>query len=375
MIIKVKNVLDQDAPVTQLTQSVNSGTNLYVQNINQFSASGAVQIGKTGEERAEIKMLNGTTPAGTQLQLTSAVSFAHPEDTPVYYTKFDQVVIKRSTSGTAGAATPLGTVSITPDSLHTIYDDTNGASSYAYKASYRNSVSGDESVDSDWLTQSGYTFYSLAKIRERIKNKLFSANFIKNDEQIDQWINEWLEEMNNAAVNVNQDYSLGTADYAFDSEGYGTITGSDYKSVRKLEVTRDGQQYVTGTHIQLIDYDTDDIYYSSEPRYYYLGDNVFRIVPPESGGTVRITYSKLITVLENETDELPVSMRSFTKTFTDYALSQAHMFDEKYDAGDRFLQSAEMGKQNFISQITPRDRSGPQMMHVEESLSTDYLEL
>jgi len=177
--------------------------------------------------------------------ITGTTTYDHAADTPVYAIKFDQIIFKRSTSGTAGTATAMtdGTVTITPDSEYTIFDDTTGASTYAYRTQYRNSVSGETSSDSDWQTTEGFSFYSLAKIRDRVKRKLFGNNIIQDDQTINDWINEWIESMNNVAIDVNKDYSYGTVDVAFGTSGLGTISTSNFKEVRRMWVTYNGTDY------------------------------------------------------------------------------------------------------------------------------------
>lgn len=377
MIIKVKNTLADNAPFTFLASTVASGvTVLPWKNASQFTASWAVQLGKTGEEKSEIRVLSSDTPAGTAGTVTAATSFDHPTDTPIYAIHYDQIIFKVSTTGTAGTATAItdGTVSITPDSDTTQFNHAAGATTYAYKASFRNSVSGDVSSDSDWLTPSGYSFYSLAKIRERSKNKLFSASYMKSDEIVDEWINEWLESMNNQAVDVNQDYSIGTVDVAFGTSGLGTITSTDYKDIRKLDISTDGTNWYTAERISVTDFVPGESFSSSYPSYYMQGDSVFGI-KPEGAGTARITYYKLPTVLVNETDELPVSMRGYTKSFVDYCLSQAYYLDGKSADGDRYLVSAKEEKDRFRSEIGSRHKSGVETIKLADPISgEDFFE-
>src|SRR3990167_5950771 len=171
MILSVENVL-ADLPQTLNSYTSSSGTagatTIPVRNINSFTNQYAIQIGKTGEEQSEITVIN--TPSGTALALNSGtLVYDHPLDTPVFSIHYNKIVFERSTTGTAGTATALATVSITPDSQYTEYDDTTGVSTYAYKTYYYNSLSGDSSSESDWFTPSGPTFYSLGKLRDRGK--------------------------------------------------------------------------------------------------------------------------------------------------------------------------------------------------------------
>jgi len=375
MLIKAKNNLTDQAHFSYLSQGEASGAaTLRVKNINGFTASYAQQIGKTGEELAEIVVLGTAAPSGTALSITGTTRYAHAADTPIYQIKYDQVVFERSTAGTAGTATVMtdGTVSITPDSLYTVFDDTTGASSYAYKIYFRNSITAATSAESDWLTPGGPSFYSLAKLRDRIKNKLRSANYVKYDSIVDDWINEWLERMNNIAIDVNKDYQIGTVDVAFSGTAeLGTITASDFKEVRRVWMTTNGTDFYMASKISLIDYTPQTTFYETQPNYYMQGDNVIGRKPADSSGTARISYYKMNAVLDSDADELPVSMRAYTKSFVDYGLSQAYYLDGKLNEGDRYLQSANQEAEKFRSEITPRSKSGPQYISITDDISAD----
>ena len=329
-LIRAKNALTDIATNSFVTTPVTAGgTVLPIKNTNTFNAQWAIQIGNTGEERSEIKLVSSIS--GLNLQTTGTLTFDHPTDTPVYSIKYDQVIFKRSTSGTAGTATALsnGTVTIQPDQLFTQFDDTSAQSGYAYKASFYNSVTAEETADSDWLTTTGYSFYSRAKIRERIKEKLYDAGFIRSDETINNWINEWLETMNNAAIHVNQDYCIGTANVAFGTAGLGTITASDFKDIRKVDVTFDGNNYYTAQRISQTDFIPQQQFVASYPVYYPFGDNVIGIKPSDTAGTARISYYASAAPLTDDADELPLVMQQYTKSFVNYGLSQALQIDGK----------------------------------------------
>ena len=76
MIIKTENILHEDAPETFLSYAENAGTNvLRWRNSSGAQASWAVQIGKTGEEKAEIVLLGTATPSGTAGTLTANTEF------------------------------------------------------------------------------------------------------------------------------------------------------------------------------------------------------------------------------------------------------------------------------------------------------------
>jgi len=372
-------LLDQSAALSYLStgEAVGAAT-LKVKNINAFYASWGIQVGKTGEEKAEVVIMSTATPSGTSLALDGTTRFDHPADSPVYAIKYNQVIFKRSTAGTSGTATAMtdGTVTITPDSDYTIFDDTSGSSTYAYQAAYYNSVTTETSADSDWMTTAGYTFYSLAKIRERIKNKLISANYIKDDLTIDNWVNEWLEKMTNTAIDVNKDYAIGTVDIAYSGTAeLGTITETDFKEVRKVWFTADGTNWYQATKMDLNDFQPNTTFSETHPYFFYQGDNVIGRKPNETSGTVRVYYYKTNAILANDTDELPVAMRNYTKSFVDYSLGQAYHLDNKIDQGNLFTSSALGELTQFRTEISPRHKTGPQYIDIVASTDADDFEL
>ena len=372
MIIKVRNLLDQAAQYSYLSngEAAAVGT-LRVKNINAFEANQAIQVGKTGEELAEIRVIGTAAVSGTALIVTAATSYDHPTDTPVFAIKYDKVIFKRSTSGTAGTAVALsgGTVAITPDSNFTIFDDTSGDSAYAYKASFFNSVTSSASSDSDWLPGTGLAFYSLGKIRERIQGKLFAYGYVKDNDTIDDWINEWLEELTNAAVKANESYALGTVNVAFGTNGLGTIVSEDYKNLKRMWVTYNGNDKYRATRKDIKDIFPNEIFSSTHPYYAWRGDTVFEVMPSESGGTTELIYSKRNTVLVNDNDFLPLQMRSYTNSFVNYAISETYYSDNKLDRGNVYLTRANASKNDFISEITPRDFTGIEMMQINNVVS------
>lgn len=262
-----------------------------------------------------------------------------------------------------------GTVTIQPDQEFTQFDDTTAQSGYAYKASFYNSATTEETADSDWLATTGYSFYSRAKLRERIKEKLYDPGFIKNDETINNWINEWLETMNNAAVHVNQDWSMGTVNVAFGTAGLGTVTSTDFKDLRKVDITYDGNNYYTAQRISQTDFTPMQRFIASYPCYYPFGNNVFGFKPSDSAGTARLSYYTLSTSLDSDGDELPLPMRGYTKSFVDYGLSQALQVDGKPVEAKEKLRIAENALSRFLSDITPRNNSGPQFIKITDDIT------
>lgn len=379
MILKTRNTLDINVPKTFLATSLASGTNVLAwTNPTGFQASWAIQIGKTGEEQTEVVLLSTSAPSGTLGTLTANTLYAHPTDTPVYAIKYDQVVFESSSSGTAGTATPItnGTITYQADNTFTQFDYTSGVTTDAYRSRYRNSVSGSTTTQSDWITPTGFSFFSLASLRKRIRDKLWNSQYLEDDAVVDNWINEWKDEMSNEAISVNQDYAEGTVDIGFGTNGLGTITTDDFTQPRRVEVTYDGVTYYLSTKMDTWEYLPSQTYASSSPRHNWLGDTVFQVHPSDTAGTARFTFYRFGTTLVNDTDTLPLSMRGFTKSFIDYGLGQAYLKDGKLNEYDRMMRSALLAKNDFVNKITPRDKSTPQYITITDIVSgEDYYEV
>jgi hypothetical protein len=372
-IIRAKNSLTDNALYSYLSNGEASGVGtVTVGNINNFTANHGVQIGATGNEQSEVLIIGGAAPSGSTIIFTGNTRYDHPIDTPVYDIIYDQIIFKCSTTGTAGTATAMtsGTVTITPDSEYTQFIDTSGTTGYAYKVQYYNSVTASTTDESSWLEIAGYSDYSLSKMRDRIKNKLFNYNFIKSDSAIDEWINEWLEGMNNALDDVNKDYNLGTADVAIGTSGLGTITSSDYKDIKRVWMSTDGATWYKAEQKDSIEVYPTETYSESYPFFYYQGDNVIGKLPI-SAGTARIMYYKQPTRLSDETDELPVPMRSYTKSFVDYALGQCFYLDNKDDKAKEYLGEARMQLAIFKDQVASRHKSGAEYVQLVDETGSE----
>src|SRR3990167_1357865 len=373
-LVRSRNLLHINAPKTFTTFDEVSGTNvLRWKNPNGFSASWAVQVGEVGGEQTEVMLLGVSAPSGTAGTLTASTLYEHPANTPIYGIKYDQVVFEKSASGTTGTGTAItdGTVTYQADHEHSIFDDTGAASTDAYRAFYRNSVTGGTTSESDWQTPAGFSFYSLASMRQRIKDKLWDSDYIKEDITLDNWINEWKDEMVTAAISTNEDYSMGTVDIGFGTAGLGTVTTADFDQIRRFEVTYNGNDFYLSTKKTSNDFLPNQTFLSTHPYHNWLGDAVFQVRPPESGGTARISFYRFGTIMVNDTDVLPLPLRPYTKSFVDYGLAQAFLKDNRSNEYEKLMIVSNAAREVFLNQITNRDKSSGQTIDLVEAISAE----
>lgn len=366
-LIQARNLLHVNSPYTRLASVMSAGTTtIQVDNTNAMVTSWAMQIGEVGQEQAEVVI--GTPVAGGTLINCAATRFDHPADTPVYFTKYDQMVFEVSISGTTGTALPLtnGTVNYTPDNFFTVFDDTAGSSTYGYRTYFKNSSTSVTTTESDWITFGGFSFYSLGKTRQRIKNKLWSSAYL-DDSVIDEWVNECKDIMTNKVTDVNQDYALGTANVGFGTDGIGTITTPDFTAARRIWITYDGVNQAASTKMFINDFIPNQIFNAVHPYHAWLGDTIFIVKPGDTSGTANIVFQRFGTTLVNDTDELPVPMRSYSNIFVDYCRAQALLKDGKAaDTNGVAISIAE-----FATNITPKDKTGNTTVSIVEPVGGD----
>lgn len=369
-IIRARNLLHQEAPHTRLRETEAAGTTtLRVQNTDGLTTSWGVQIGEVGNEQTEV--LVGTNTNGTTIT-TPTTRYEHPKDTPVYFIKYDQVVFQRSTTGTTGTATSMtnGTIAYQADDFFTVFDDTSGSSTFGYRTLFRSSGLSVNSTQSDWITFAGNEFYSLARMRDRMRRKLFASDFIE-DEDINDWINECKDKMANKVSMVNEDYALGSTAIAFGTDGLGTITAGDFTAPQRIWITYNGADKFASVKLEMNDINPNSVYSSSHPYHAWIDNNIFIVLPSESGGTAEVIYQRFGTTMVNDTDILPVPMRSYTDIFTDYCRAQALFKDGKDQEAETKISRVGTMLDDFAQNITPRDKTGPTFVSVVEPISGD----
>lgn len=176
--------------------------------------------------------------------------------------------------------------------------------------------------------------------------------------------------MVNAAVAVNDDYSIGTVNVAFAvTTGLGTITTADFKGPKRIEITYNGNDYFLSTKRMLNEYYPSEVVNSAHPYHNWEGNTVFRVFPSDQAGTAKIWYYKTGTPMVNDTDELDLPLRAYTKSFVDYSLGMAYQKDGKPTQAQNKFNEANNQKEMFRTQITPRDKTGPTYVKIEEVTS------
>lgn len=366
--VRVENNLSSYAPKTFLSAPGTAGSSVISwDNGAGLSASWALQIGETGGERSEVVLLGTAVPAASLGTLTASLVFDHPTDTPVYGIKYDKVIFGTAV-GTTGTSVIIadGTITYKPDSYYTIFDHTAGSSTLGYQVHLKNSVTTGTSSPSDWLMPAGYPFYSLESLIERGKGKLWNADFVSNEQATD-WINECKDMMVNKAIQTNEDYSLGTENIAFGTDGLGTVTTLDFSQVRRVWVTYNSVDKYQSTKMPVNGYLPSQYFSEAHPYHAFQGDNVI-VVKPSAVGTAELVFYRFGTTMVNANDYLPLPMRPYTNIFTEYFKAQALFKDEKFVEAEKNMERVNGMVNDFVQSLASRDKSGPTMVEIVEDI-------
>lgn len=165
------NDVIKDVKSTYLTSKADAtNITLTVQNIAGAATSGYVIMGKIGSENTELVQIHTlTSPTGSTITLTGAISFSHATNTKIYFIDYNQIEFSRATTS-GGSKSVLTTSAITPDEKFTIYNDTTNSTGYGY-VRFKNSTTSVYSNYSDEQIYASLAHNSIGKIIDRVFRK------------------------------------------------------------------------------------------------------------------------------------------------------------------------------------------------------------
>lgn len=178
MRIFARNPDLDDVPLTWLSDDTLLGATAWpVKNSAGFANGQRILVGEMSRERSEMLTISGApTPTGLA---TGAALFPHDTDDPVYSLHYDQIRIYRSTGGVGGTFSILATIDIDVDNDDgkTWYEDPNSLPDYFYTISFYDSISHEESDQSDPIAATGYTKDQIGSIILSVAKRVGDPDF------------------------------------------------------------------------------------------------------------------------------------------------------------------------------------------------------
>lgn len=180
-LIRVRNesLIDKREFTYLTAASAAAATSLSVIDNNAFANGDYFILGKIGQEATEIKAVNASVTAGTALT-TTALTYAHAINTPIYRVDYNQLRIAHSTSTSTADidAANVATIDIQPDDYYTRYNDGSYTTGYFFVRFY-NSTTGGFSDYSAAIPVGGHASKSLWEIARRVYREL---GLLKNND-------------------------------------------------------------------------------------------------------------------------------------------------------------------------------------------------
>jgi hypothetical protein len=154
--VSIKNPEVSQNVVTTLSQDYSSGTTLTVDSSTAFADTQYVLVGELGGEKSEVTNLTATPPTDLTMTVT-ALNFAHPKGTPVYYIKWDKYALQYRTTDAGSWVTYASMPSaLNYDALSTEYRDSAATTTYSWRYRYYSSEDGVYSGYSDTISAAGW---------------------------------------------------------------------------------------------------------------------------------------------------------------------------------------------------------------------------
>lgn len=198
MQITIYNPETTNLEKSYLTKSAESGdTTLNVKNTNNFTSDAFLLVGEMGREKSEIAQVSSVDDEKT-VSLSEGLNFSHTADKPVYVMHYDKIKLYRSTDGIDGDYTELDELDIDVDNTDstTRFKDEDAAPSYYYKTSFYNSVTSNETAQSDPVSATGHGHNTVGDLVEEVLWELEDHNQHEvHVQQIIRWANRVSEDL------------------------------------------------------------------------------------------------------------------------------------------------------------------------------------
>lgn len=190
--LKISNPDLSGEEKTFLTADYSSGTTLTVRNSDNFTTNWFTVVGEPGQERTEgASYVSSVTSAA--IVINTALSFAHPNSTPVYESHYNQISVERKPSGGSYAVISEGLVNIEWDNadLKTIVTVASGTTTDTYRWRFYNTNTGEYTAYSDELPGTGIARDQAGHIIELVRKNPITQNV--DDETILTYMTDFQE--------------------------------------------------------------------------------------------------------------------------------------------------------------------------------------
>jgi hypothetical protein len=309
-------------------------SSISVKNTSGFAVDNFIVLGKVGFEQAEIIKISTITD-NTTLALASNTKFPHSRDTLITLIDYDKIRVYKSSDGISGTYSLETTIEIAIDQDVTSFEDTSALETDYYKFAAYNSVTAVEGGRTDAVASTGFTFYSLATMINRVLSLFGDSNaeFVTRDE-VKDYINEKYEVAQHEAALATNRFNISTYTFTVTVAIDDYALPSDFLMEKAVRVSTDGgvKYPYTATMKSL---DSLGSVVQNDVRYgYTVYGSYIKLddpIPTNSSDIVKIYYIPTPDSLSDQTDVLQAPFVNASHIFVKYGLAMCYLKDKKVD--------------------------------------------
>lgn len=351
--------------------SLASATSLSVGNTTGLSTNKFVVVGKIGQDQTELLRPGAITAPSTLGTFDAAPKFAHNADDQVLLFDWNKIRVYKSTTGISGAYSLVSTLDIDVAHDTTIYEDTASLTTYYYKFAPYNSITDVEGDSSDAIAATGFVFYSLKTMIDRVLSLFGDANaeFVTRDE-----VRDWLTEIYEFA---QQQVAIATDRYNISEQIISLQDGvtdydleADFLIEKGVRVSEDGGiTYPKFASNKQLDSMGKVIQSNVKYGYTIKGSKIVidDPIPANSTDKIKVYYIATPFIFSDQTDTLKAPFINSSGIFVKYGLAHCFLKDKKSDDYKALKDEAENKVIAFVSFIKKLTNRHPQFSELMDA--------
>ena len=357
-------------PITSLSADYAAGVKtLLVKNTAQFQTTKFAVLENLGFEQAELGTIDTITAPQT-LVLDANTSFPHNADCKVTMFDYNQIKVYKSTTGVNGTYNFVSAINIDVSEDFTTYEDIGASASYYYKYSYYNSVTQAETVMSDPISATGFVFYALKTLVDRVLSLFGDAQsqFVGRDEVTD-YLNEIYELAQHELAIATRRLGMETYQFTTVANQQAYALPADFLMEKAVRASQNNGQTFP-YNCQMLTVDSLGTYFETNNLYgYSIVNNTIQLdpIPTNSSDVIQIYYIPMPTSLVYQTDTLASPFQNRTALFVRYALAMCYLKDKKWDEYKDLRDTATTQLADFVSYIKKLGNLHPTSVQIVNS--------
>lgn len=327
MLFLIPNqILTNNRPRTFLSSSIASGVGtLSVRgfNLSEWEEDSYVILGEIGTQNAELVQVSANPTDPNELTLVANTVFPHSADEPVYRIDYNQVRIYRAIDED-DTKTLLATVTISPTSFDTRWEDLSNRTGFGFATLYNQSTGG-ESEFSDAIPYEGLSDSTLTKMISVVRSNLNEKDddFITDDEIIEAINGRQREVINSHHWTFNEiERSQSTVKNQFDYP-----IDKEIKTLHTVRINSQPLEYIGRATWERYQFDTDSS--AETPSIIAVFNKDMRFYPRPSINAPTTTLTSAITATDSSitTAQNPFRRAGYYRFIIDNEVIYATEFD------------------------------------------------